>query len=72
MILEKTIKEASLILKNNNISSHELDAEIILSNIMGVTKEFIITNNNIKIPQAYVMSRLFYDQLFFLVENYMF
>ena len=49
MILEKIIKKASLILKNNNIKSHELDAEIILSNIMGVTKEFIITNNNINI-----------------------
>tara|TARA_B100001123_G_C15317268_1_gene1026599 strand:- start:1987 stop:2835 length:849 start_codon:yes stop_codon:yes gene_type:complete len=51
MILEKTIRKASLILKNSNIESHELDAEIILSNIMGVTKEFIITNNKISIPK---------------------
>ena len=44
MILEKTIKKASLLLKNHNIASYELDAEIILSDLMGVTKEFLIAN----------------------------
>lgn len=51
MILENTIKYASKILKNHNIHSHELDAEIILSNIMGVTREFLITNNNFKVSK---------------------
>jgi len=51
MILENTIKSASKILKNNNIHSHELDAEIILSNIMGVTREFLIINNNFKVSK---------------------
>jgi release factor glutamine methyltransferase len=51
MILENTIKFASKILKNNNIHSHELDAEIILSNIMGVTREFLIINNNFKVSK---------------------
>tara|TARA_B100001123_G_C15218271_1_gene990163 strand:+ start:269 stop:1117 length:849 start_codon:yes stop_codon:yes gene_type:complete len=46
MILETTIKKASKILKNHNIDSHELDAEVILSNIMGVNREFLITNNH--------------------------
>ncbi len=50
MILEKTIKQASLLLKNYNIPSHELDAEVILSEIMGVTREFLIVNNNMIIP----------------------
>ena len=50
MILEKTIKQASLLLKDYNISSHELDAEVILSEIMGVTREFLIVNNNMIIP----------------------
>ena len=36
MILENTIKQASQLLKNKNIISHELDAQIILSDIMGV------------------------------------
>ena len=59
MILEKTIKKASQILKNQNIHSHELDAQIILSEIMGVKREYLITNNEIiiskKIMEKYDM-----------------
>jgi len=51
MILEKTIKKASKVLKNNNIISHELDAEVILSNIMEVTREFLIINNQIDVSR---------------------
>ena len=40
MILEKVIKQASKTLKNYNIYSHELDAEIILSDIMKVKENF--------------------------------
>ena len=40
MNLENTIKKASQILKNNNICTHELDAEIILSDVMGVKREY--------------------------------
>ena len=49
MILENSIKQASQFLKNHNISSYELDAEIILSNIMKVTREFLIVNNHLNI-----------------------
>ena len=60
MILEKTIKKASQILKNYNIHSHELDAQIILSEIMGVKREYLITNNEIiiskKIMEKYDMA----------------
>jgi len=45
-MLANTIKQASQLLKNHNIVSHELDAEIILSDIMGVTREFLIVNDN--------------------------
>jgi len=45
MILEKIIKQASKILKSHNIHSHELDAQLILSDIMKVKREFFITNN---------------------------
>jgi len=51
MILEYTIKKASQSLKKRNISSHELDAEVILSDIMGVTREFLIINNNANISK---------------------
>ena len=47
MILEKTIKKASKMLKNYNIHSHLLDAQVILSDIMNVKKEYLITNNKI-------------------------
>ena len=47
MILENTIRKASIVLRNNNISSHQLDAEIILSNIMGVSREFLLTKNDL-------------------------
>jgi len=59
MILEKVIKKASQIFKNHNIHSHELDAQIILSEIMGVKREYLITNNEIiiskKIMEKYDM-----------------
>jgi len=51
MNLENTIKKASQILKNHNIHSHELDAQIILSNIMGEKRETLITNNEINISE---------------------
>ena len=47
MNLENTIKEASNKLKNNNITSHELDAQIILADIMGFKRELLIINDNL-------------------------
>ena len=49
MILKNTINQGSQLLKNHNISSHEIDAQIILSNTMGVTREFLLLNENISI-----------------------
>ena len=46
MILENTIKQGSQILKKNNICSHQLDAQIILSSIMGVSREYLLTHND--------------------------
>ena len=51
MNLDNAIKKASQILKKHNIHSHELDAQIILSNIMGVKRESLITNNEINISK---------------------
>ena len=51
MILENTIKQASQLLKNHNIISHELDAQVILSDIMGVTRGFFITNSHINVSK---------------------
>jgi len=51
MNLENTIRKASQILKNHNICSHELDAQVILSEIMGKRKEDIIVNKEIDISK---------------------
>jgi len=51
MNLENTIKEATKKLKNNNITSHVLDAQIILADIMGIKREFLITNDKIDISE---------------------
>ena len=51
MILENIIKQASQLLKNKNIISHELDAQVILSDIMGVTKDFFIANSHINVSK---------------------
>jgi len=51
MISEKIIEKASKFLKNKNIYSSEIDAELILSNIMKVEREYLIINNKIQIPK---------------------
>jgi len=51
MNLENTIKKASQILKNHNIYSYELDAELILSEIIGKKREYLITNNKANITK---------------------
>ena len=52
MNLDNTVKKASQILKNHNIHSHELDAQIILSDIMGVKREYLITHSEINISES--------------------
>jgi release factor glutamine methyltransferase len=49
MILENTIKQASQLLKNKNIISHELDVQVILSDIMGVKRDFFLANSHINV-----------------------
>ena len=54
MILENSVKQASQFLKKHNIASYELDAEIIISNIMKVTREFLIVNNHLNISNSII------------------
>jgi len=51
MILEEVVKQASNQLKKVNINSHQLDAELILSDIMGVSREFLILNSELIIKK---------------------
>jgi len=50
-MIEKIINNASNTLRNNNIETYNLDSQIILSDIMGVTKEFLLLNNNLNISR---------------------
>ena len=54
MILEHTVKKASQLLKNHQIATHALDAEIILSDILGVKREFLIANNRLDISKKII------------------
>ena len=55
MNLENTVKKASQKLKDNNIISYLLDAEIILADILGVERESLITNNKVNVSQKIVL-----------------
>ena len=46
MIIQDVINDASKKLRENKISSHIIDAELLLSNLMGVPREFLISNGN--------------------------
>ena len=51
MILEEIVKQASNQLKKENINSHQLDSELILSHIMNVSREFLILNSQLIIKK---------------------
>tara|TARA_Y100000590_G_C15703489_1_gene1007671 strand:+ start:324 stop:1172 length:849 start_codon:yes stop_codon:yes gene_type:complete len=54
MNLETTVQKASQILKNKNISSHNLDAQIIMADIMGINRSYLITNCQINISKKII------------------
>ncbi len=54
MISEKIIEKASKVLKKHNIQSHELDAQLLLANIMKVKREYLITNNKLNIAEKII------------------
>ena len=54
MNIENAVKKASKILKNYKIYSHELDAQVILSDIMRTKREFLITNGEINISEKII------------------
>jgi len=55
MNLENIVKKASQILKEHNIHSHELDAQIILSDIIGVKRESLIVNNDKNVSKENIL-----------------
>ena len=51
MILQEVVKYASNELKKEKINSYQLDSELILSHIMGVSREFLILNSQLIIKK---------------------
>ena len=54
MNVEYTLKKASQILKKNNVNTHYLDAQIILSDIMGISREMLVTNDKKNISKKII------------------
>ena len=46
MNIQSAVKEATIVLKNNYIKTAELDTEILLAEVLGSSREYIILNNN--------------------------
>ena len=51
MNLDNIVRKASQTLKNHNIHSHELDAQIILSDIMKIKRELLLINDEVNISE---------------------
>ena len=46
MNIQSAVKEATIVLKNNYIKTAELDTEILLAEVLGSSREYIILNNH--------------------------
>ena len=64
MKIQSLIKEGSKYLENNNISSHTLDSEILMSKILKKNREYLILNPNYKLNmiQFKNFKKLLYDR----------
>ena len=51
MIVRNTINRGSLILKKNSINSNLLDAELILSDVMKVDRNYLLLNDNLHVSE---------------------
>lgn len=49
MIVKNLIKDGSMFLKHKMINSYQLDAELILSNIMNVSREYVQVNDHLQV-----------------------
>ena len=54
MNIKSIVKQASETLKKNDIYSFELDAEVILSDILGTEREYLVVNNKTEISEKFI------------------
>ena len=58
MTLNRYIKEGSNFLKENNIKSYMIDAELIMSSVSGKSRENLLLKSNFKLSPSQVQSFL--------------
>ena len=56
MTLNRYIKEGSNFLKQNNIKSYMIDAELLLSSVSNLTRENLLVNSNFKLSPSQIQS----------------
>jgi len=78
MIINSLIRQGSKILKKQNIDSHQIDAELLLSKAIRKDRVFLLTNDEYKISQKetsdylnFILRRVnrSYKKIFLLIEK---
>ena len=54
MNLENILNKGSKILKSHNIQTYDLDAQLLLANILGIQREILITKDRVKVTKKII------------------
>ena len=76
MIINSLIKQGSKILKKQNIDSHQIDAELLLSKAIGKDRVFLLTNDEYKVSQKeasdylnFILRRKHHEPLSYIIKR---
>ena len=76
MIINNLIKEGSKILKKQNIDSHQIDAELLLSKAIRKDRVFLLTNDEYKVSQKetsdylnFILRRKHHEPLSYIIKR---
>ena len=76
MIINSLIKQGSKILKKQNIDSHQIDAELLLSKAIRKDRVFLLTNDEYKVSQKetsdylnFILRRKHHEPLSYIIKR---
>ncbi len=76
MIINSLIKQGSKILKKQNIDSHQIDAELLLSKAIRKDRVFLFTNDEYKVSQKetsdylnFILRRKNHEPLSYIIKK---
>ena len=76
MIINSLIKQGSKILKKQNIDSHQIDAELLLSKAISKDRVFLLTNDEYKVSQKetsdylnFILRRKHHEPLSYIIKR---